>query len=332
MIKTSLLILSLCLLLGRPALAQNQATQAAFDNAVDAFWGAAPDLDALLADFSAIIAQAPQFAEAYAYRAAVQRLLGATDSAIADVEAALRLDAGNALVLATQARLLADAGRPAEALIVAEQAIQNDPTLAVAHYYLARLRTDPAQSLRDASQAIALEARPFFYYYRATLQDALGAPQAALDDLEIAIAQAPDLAEAYILAGRLYRDLGQFQQGRAVLSRAIERGLRTPELHLQRSLTALRQHQIPTALADLDAALLLDPAYFDALLMRAQVYSYMSLYALAIADYTAALALDDPQANDGAPYYYRGVAHLRSGDTAAAEADFARARALGFEG
>ena len=92
----------------------------------------------------------------------------------------------------------------------------------------------------------------------------------------------------------------------------------------------LKQYQ--KALADYNKAIELNPQYALAYSNRGEVHYYLKNYTQAIDDLNKAIELGLEGTNLGEALYYRGLAYEKLGDNARAEADFAKARALGYNG
>ena len=123
---------------------------------------------------------------------------------------------------------------------------------------------------------------------------AAGDPEAALVELNQAIAADPNAAEAYYYRARAYADMGDFA----------------------------------AAMPDLDRALALTPDDVDSLILRAQLFWELGDVAASAADYDRALTLSnggeglDSATREGA-YYVRAVDHYIKGDLSAVAANVA---------
>jgi len=73
----------------------------------------------------------------------------------------------------------------------------------------------------------------------------------------------------------------------------------------------------------------LDRKYAAAYYNRGLVQSAKKIFDWALGDYNSALRLDP---NNAAAYYHRGLAYLRLGYHAKAQADFDKAKQLGYTG
>ncbi len=122
---------------------------------------AAWDLEGALARFDEVIAEAPDYAPAYAARARVHWLRGNPEAALADAEQALALDETLAEAHRVRAAALWDLGRPEEALEAADALIALVPEDAQAHLFRAELLLNglhrPQEALEAYQQALALD-------------------------------------------------------------------------------------------------------------------------------------------------------------------------------
>ncbi|MFE4104657.1 tetratricopeptide repeat protein [Almyronema epifaneia] len=94
---------------------------------------------------------------------------------------------------------------------------------------------------------------------------------------------------------------------------------------LEAGLLKARQGQLEAAIADYNAAILLDPSSANAYATRAGALGILQDYTGAIADYDQALEIDP---NLAAAYGGRGLARYRNGDPSGGIADLERAADL----
>ncbi|PZO50125.1 MAG: hypothetical protein DCF16_13570 [Alphaproteobacteria bacterium] len=156
---------------------------------------------------------------------------------------------------------------------------------------------------------------------RAAVHVSRGAHDAALRDLDAALAIAPRHRRALeerdlALAGRVDAYAVQIAQ----LNEALIRNPLDPQLLNNRCwVRALAGRDLELALADCDTALLQNPNFAAALDSRGLVNVKRGAFAAALADYEAGLALEPGR---GHYLYGRGLARRGLGLIAEAEADF----------
>lgn len=95
--------------------------------------------------------------------------------------------------------------------------------------------------------------------------------------------------------------------------------------HINRAIAHIQIGEQDTALADLAAAIKLDPKSPLAFYNRGNLYLDTGHHDLAIADFTSAIAVEPLFA---LAYYNRGLAHEQQGDNVAAIGDYQRTLAL----
>jgi tetratricopeptide (TPR) repeat protein len=96
-------------------------------------------------------------------------------------------------------------------------------------------------------------------------------------------------------------------------------------VHVFKAMGHGSQSQWREYLEEINLALKLDPRYAAAYNHRANAYTELDLFELALADYEAALTLDP---RDAVTYLNRGVTYRRSGDLESAISDYNRALTL----
>jgi tetratricopeptide (TPR) repeat protein len=140
-------------------------------------------------------------------RAAAHIGRGELPEAVADSDAALRLDAKCAEAYAWRAEARRRRGESAAALADCDEAIWLDPNLAEAYWHRALLRAGD-DALVDCGRAAELDPyRPEFYRHRAGLREAKKDLKQAAGDLERALELAPFDPETWQRLARVYAQL-----------------------------------------------------------------------------------------------------------------------------
>ncbi len=182
----------------------------------------------------------------------------------------------------------------------------------------------------------------------------------AINSFTQAIRLRPNFVKAYIGRGDVYLALKRYPEAIADFGQAIYlQPEKAKEAYYKRGLAHLKQGQNEQALADLQEAIALDPAFLDALYALANAYFKLKSYEQAIASYSQLIAQDasfgnalyrrgrcyfilkefanaikdfreaialNPELADA--YYYRGLAHSELQETATATADLQQAVVL----
>jgi tetratricopeptide (TPR) repeat protein len=157
--------------------------------------------------------------------------------------------------------------------------------------------------VRNFTDPILVQA----YLERGRVREWLGDRQGALDDWEQATQAAPGQPEPYLMRGRVELEQGHYYQGEAEVKRAIklasvylgqarqDRAAQAAMLNLRGvGYSLLEQHR--PALADLEAALALEPNAWAVQLNLARVYLAMGHRDPALAAVEQALRLHPPAA------------------------------------
>lgn len=189
-------------------------------------------------------------------------------------------------------------GRCEEAIAEYNRATQLDPMLADAYQgrgFCYDALGDYEQALRDYDDAIRLLPSAPAYSDRGVTYTNLGKYERAIQDFDEAIRLKPSNALYYTNRAVAYADLGQF-------ARAIE---------------------------DNDEALKLDRSFPLAYFNRAADHRELGRYERAIGDYSELIRLQ-PDFGAGKAYVQRGITYLLAERDSEANADFDRARQLGY--
>ncbi|MBR1806300.1 MAG: tetratricopeptide repeat protein [Selenomonadaceae bacterium] len=173
----------------------------------------------------------------------------------------------------------------------------------------------------------------------------------------------PDFAAAYNNRGIAYDDLKQYERAIADYDAAIELDPNFAAAYNNRGAAYADMEQHEQAIDDYDTAIELDPNYFEAYNNRGVAYYNLGELELAIVDYSKAIEINP---NNAVVYLNRGVAYVMSenlqrafadadkaiqlnpnlayayyirglcleefGDADKAQADYARAKELGYDG
>lgn len=291
---------------------------------------------------------------------------GEYDAAMTDYDAALALDAHNALALANrgityfwrehEARARADfdaalavdphswvalngrglidlhSGDQAGAIAAFTDAMSSNPKdddlalpLRAQAYWQAGKRDE---ALADYNEAIRQEPDATVYYlYRSVLLRQAGNKAEALRQAQLVTAANPKLPLAYFTAGAIYSSLKESSEASAAFDRAMAVAPPVARTYLMRA--GYRPWtDLSGKRADIESALKLDPKSASALAMLAQVQMAAGQYAEAATSLTAAMGKSpaSPEA-----LTLRGIAYEKAGQTALAQADFAKALAQAKE-
>jgi len=310
-------------------------------------------------ELTASLATTPTTAAAFVDRGNALLDRSRFDEAIKDFTAALALDPKNVMALADRGVALVWKGDDADAEKDLSSAAEIDPRNAVV--FRARgLMADHANKPRDAIAAYttSLEIEPnngFSLFHRATAYRAIGDNDSALRDAAAALKANPKMLDMYLLRANIFRSTGRkddavgeaaavasanpdnayaqtmaasiysaFQMNADAL-KAYDRAIAIkPAVYIYLSRSDHRPKGDTAArMADIDAALKLDPQSMEALGAKAALQRETGDFAGAIASYNTALA---KQPDSTFWLTGRGIAYAKKGDLPAANKDFDLAR------
>jgi tetratricopeptide (TPR) repeat protein len=159
--------------------------------------------------------------------------------------------------------LLAEAGRPREALAEFEAAIKFDPSFSLALHnrgvtFAQQNRLEDA--LRDFDRVVALNpGLAVAYRNRAELLSSLGRMEEAVRDYDRALAQLPQDVELYRARGYALQQMGRFDQALDDLNQAIRLSPADPQAYAQRANLAAERGDFSQAVRDLKRSVQLAP-------------------------------------------------------------------------
>jgi S1-C subfamily serine protease/lipoprotein NlpI len=238
---------------------------------------------------------APADAAALCRRGAVFTRARQYDRAVADFDAALRLDAKFAPAWAERGR---------------------------ADY----LQGDDASAVRDCTRAVELDAKSAAAHaWRAAALSRGGDQKKALADADAAVAADPNHAAARAVRGNVRRLLGDLDGAQDDCNEAVWLDRKLPAAYLYRGAVYAAKDDQEKAVADFTQALRLDPRLAEAYRRRGDVHWAKSDTAAALADYTQASSLDP---RDTAAQHGLGRALAARGEHEPALAAFTAALAL----
>jgi TonB family protein len=253
------------------------------------------DFDGAIADLTSALTLSPKVARLYNNRGYAKSRNHDVDGAIADYDQALALDPKYVIALVNRG----DARRAKK--IHADAATD----------YTAAIVVDPQ--------------RQGAYYGRGLARLDLGNRDDAIADFTRVIELNSKYVNALLARCRAYREKKEFAAALADCTQAISLTPESARAFVFRGETKADQGDVEGAVRDFADAIRLDPrdgrAYYDRCRMAIRTRDYER----AMGDCTEAVRLDATLAG---AYYDRAVALESQGDATAAEADFARAKAL----
>ncbi|MDZ7283938.1 tetratricopeptide repeat protein [Sphingomonas sanguinis] len=282
--------------------------------------------DALKA-FDQALSLDPKNVWALANRGLTHVWLRQEDAAAKDLDAAQAIDPRNAVVFRARGLLAQQKDAPADAVAAYSKALDTEPgdmfsvnRRAQAYYAM----NEDAAALADARAVTAAQPRwvdP--YVLRANILRRQGKTADVVAEAEALSAANPGDAYAQVAAANIYIAIGKRADAMKAYDRAIAVGAE-PFIYLNRALRRTKD-DVAGKRADLDNALRLDPNDEEAIAAKADLLAETGDLPGAIKTYSALLGKKPDEVN---ALVGRGKAYSRQGDSARAEADFRRARAL----
>lgn len=266
-------------------------------------------------------------AEDFYNRALDREAEGSIDAAIADYNAAIRLNPRYADAHNNLANLMIDAGNYPAAMISYDLAVKFDPTSALIRNNrgLARYKNliwaDYDGAIADYSEAIRL--KPDYdqpYLNRGAAYAAKNDYAAALADYTEAIRVNPSLASAYYNRGMAHKELGDLDAAIADYQKALRYNPNDPTIFNNLGIVYSLQGDPLQAVVNFSSSIMLkNPELHLPYFNRANVHFDQQNYRPAIDDYTEAIRLNPQFAS---AYLSRGGAYYHLNMKAAAIADY----------
>jgi tetratricopeptide (TPR) repeat protein len=273
-----------------------------------------------IADFTHAIALDPHDLHAYFNRATAYLALNQLDLAIADFTVVIHGEPANGMAFYNRGSSYERSGALDKALDDYRNAVRLLPSFAPAYAALGRLlkTTDTGAALSDLSEAIRLDLHSPALRSRAILYLSLGRPEEALRDFDQVIANDGSDSIAYCDRGVANEKVGHLKSAIDDYSRSIELAPSTAALD-NRGNAYARLKQPEKAIADFSAALAIDRKNVPALLGRASANYARKRLSASLDDYTRVIETDP---NNAIAYFNRGNIHLDWGEFAEAFADY----------
>ncbi len=235
-----------------------------------------------------------------------------------------------ALACFDRAAAKATSGDAAGALADYTKALEIDPRFLPARYNRARLYLgsfqEPRKALDDFAQMLKVNSKIApVYSGRASARAALGDLAGALEEMNAALALAPQDARLYAVRAELRNRLKDHRGALQDAGAALARDPREAFALAQRAVAKAGLNDAPGALEDSSSALLLDPRSSISFSTRAWAKNQLDDPEGAIEDASAALEIDARQAS---AYVHRATARLKRNDARGARDDAAAALSL----
>lgn len=219
-------------------------------------------------------------------------------------------------------------GKTDEALGDLFKALEMDPQMISAHFWLAKVYADkgafwwtngrPGEARHWFLRSVQTWPNPTVFNQKAMHGLVYNMDQEALEDASKALEMDPTFFPAYLTRANVYHKLGNIELAISDNTKAIELAPEYALAYRNRAREYLTQKDYPRAIADLDQAIRLEPANASAYCDRANAHAQRKDYEKAIADCNEAIRLD-PQMM--LVYEHRARLFRLIGNRSAARAD-----------
>jgi tetratricopeptide (TPR) repeat protein len=284
-------------------------------------------IDEGIADFGKAITLEPKNVTWLGQRANLYIEKGDNAAARRDLDAATAIDGRNLLILHARGMLATRSGDRKGAIAAYTSAIEIAPSDGYAfaeRAWIHHMIGEDDLAAADAAAGIKLlRNAPNLYLLLGNIARARGDKTLALAQADAVTVANPDQGMAWVVAARLHDAYGLHDQALHEIDRALAIKPE-PYIYINRSKIRLKNDSAGR-LADLEAALKLEPKNIEALLAKAQAQQAARDYTGAVATLSVAQSL---HAGDPTFFVLRGIAQAKAGNAALAEKDFTAAHAL----
>ena len=157
----------------------------------------------------------------------------------------------------------------------------------------------------------------------------LGQKERAIQDYDKAIQLNSNDALSYYSRGNSYSDLGQYERAIKDFDKSIQLNPNNFEVYNNRGIAYSHLGQKERAIQDYNKSIELNPNNSVAYYNRGNAYALLGNFKQAIKDATKSIELNPNFAN---AYQLRGICYQKLGDEAKEQADFKKAKELGYKG
>lgn len=226
-------------------------------------WNAGNSQAALVA-YSKAIEKAPHEGSFRLYRSFIYQDLQACEQAERDLDEGVRLCPIDPEMFSYRALIRLQQNNTAGAMDDFQEAIRLDPNFGYAHFRLGWLYScleedKVAAAIEHLTRAVDLNEQVEVRLYRSLAYLGQNKQALAMEDCECVLAIEPNNAFAHGVRGRILQSDGQYEEGIAACSRAIELGHEHPMVFLARAICYAATDQPTLAMSDCDVALALEP-------------------------------------------------------------------------
>ena len=277
----------------------------------------------------------PNNAYAYYGRGTAYDELKQHERAIQDFNKAIELNPNYDYAYNNRGVAYKNLGQYEQAIQDYNKAIELNPNLAEAYSNRGETYRNLKQyewAIADYNKAIQLNPNnDIAYYNRGLAYDGLGQKERAIKDYNKTIELNPNFAMAYNNRGNAYYSLGQNKRAIQDYDKAIQLNPNLAIAYNNRGAAYYDLKQYELAISDYDKALkLLEHSIIY--VNRGEANYYLKNYEQAFVDLNKAIEMGLDGKDLGEVLYYRGLCYQAIGNMSQAQADFTKAKELGYEG
>jgi tetratricopeptide (TPR) repeat protein len=249
------------------------------------------------ADFDQAIALLPEKPDYYRVRAQNYFRQEKFAEALKDVDKALELDADNPPTLELKGMILLGLKRYDESLAAFSKASELAPEAVVPHQRLSLVyqkQGDLKKSVEQLTKALELEPNDAnTLLLRANVLYQTGDVDGAIKDVDAAIALQPNQLLGHLLKSEILASAGRLEEATATLEKLVPLAPNQPKLLDPLATFYLLDNRPRKSIELFTKIIELDPQNYKALRFRGDGYLNIGKHAEALADFDAALALND---------------------------------------
>jgi Tfp pilus assembly protein PilF len=195
-------------------------------------------------------------------------------------------------------------------------------------YYYEHLK-QYVQELQDRSKVLQLAPNDSAAYVaRGNAYEDLEQHKLALQDCNKGLQMDPDSSDAYVCIGNIYTAMGSYDDALQVLEKAIKSNPTDETFYNNYGYVLNHLGRYQKALEALNKAIELDPSSSRAYKNRGRSYLGLEKYNLAIENLNTSIKFEPELAE---AYQFRGDTRNKMGDIQGANADWSKARELGYK-
>ena len=320
------------------------------------------NLPTSIQEFSKSIEIYPEFQDAYINRGSVYLEMKQYSSALEDFNKAIEIDSTSALAYTNRANIYYLQNQLQDAFADVNRAIEIDPNFLLAYENRGAFFTNLGEyksAISDFEKALEISPSNFRVYNNLGLvYTNLNDKEKAISAFEMAIFLNPKFARTYYNLGNLHKQNQEYKIAIEKLNQAVALQPDYAFAHLSIGDCYLLQSDYQPAIQSYTRAIQIEPKNAKFINNRGVAYAMMGEFYLAIQDFSQAITIEPhamPYMNIGKSYaalgeldealenlnyaiyldpvyadayYNRGLAYQQLGETAKAEADFAKHKEL----